>query len=336
MVAGHFPVTHSVLSSKALIEKLHIDYEIAEIVDCQLYARGSNDTYLVKTDIQPYVLRVYTHEWRSISEIHYELAAINHLASKGLSVAAPIANRKGSFIFSVNAPEGERHAVLFQYASGREIVYSGDAADSYGAFEYGRAVALVHKNSADFRSDQQRFSLDTAHLIDEPIANIRPLLKHRPNDMAKLENLAGYLKQWLEQNASYLESGFCHGDFHGGNAHIYENDITFFDFDCCGNGWRAYDSAVVRWSARLAKSEDRLWPEYLRGYNSVREMEDADLKAIEMFIAIRHIWLMGFHTGHSPLHGRGWMNDNYFDRQLGFLREWETEFIQAETSSNNS
>lgn len=332
MASGHFTVTHSVLSSEALIETLHVNYEIGDITDCQLFARGANDTYMIETTVRPYMLRIYTHEWRSISEIHYELDAINHLASKGQLVSAPIVNRQGSFVFSVNAPEGERHAVLFQYASGRDLNYRVDASDNQDAFKYGQSVALVHKNSADFKSNQKRFKLDAVHLIDEPIANIRSLLKHRPNDMSQLEDQVGRLKKWLEQNSPYLESGFCHGDFHGGNGHINENGITFFDFDCCGNGWRAYDSAVVRWRARLTGSEDRLWPEYLRGYNSVRAMADEDLTATEMFVAIRHIWLMGFHARHTSRHGRGLMNAQYFDRQIGFLREWDTGFMQAEMS----
>jgi thiamine kinase-like enzyme len=40
-----------------------------------------------------------------------------------------------------------------------------------------------------------------------------------------------------------LEIGFCHGDFHGGNACQKDGSFTFYDFDCCGWGYRAYDLA---------------------------------------------------------------------------------------------
>ena len=80
---------------------------------------------------------------------------------------------------------------------------------------------------------------------------------------------------------SYLEripspkQGFCHGDFHAANAHLTEgNTVTFFDFDCCGFGYRAYDIAIFKWDSRLMgkEKETERWEAFLRGYMGLRDL----------------------------------------------------------------
>ena len=325
--------THSVLSPQALTKYVLSGYDIAPVSGCHIYARGVNDTYWVETTDKRYMLRIYVLGWRTESEIQYELDAISHLASKGLAVAEAVPDRCGKFIQLLGAPEGERYAVLFQFAWGKEM--DDEATEAEDSFAYGKTVALIHEHSTDFKSDHKRFNLDAMHLIDEPMARIKPFLNYRPSDLAELESLASYLKEWLDQNGPHLEKGFCHGDFHGGNGHMNQSEITFFDFDCCGHGWRAYDAAVFRWNARLRKKEDRKWPEFIRGYRSVRQFSDVETNATGIFIAIRHIWLMGLHTELAPSHGRGWMNDQYFTRQREFLKAWKAEFMQAHGKFNS-
>ena len=52
-----FPVTHSVLSTAALMTDVLPDYDIGDPVECTFLGRGLNDTYLVKTTGDRYILR---------------------------------------------------------------------------------------------------------------------------------------------------------------------------------------------------------------------------------------------------------------------------------------
>ena len=90
------------------------------------------------------------------------------------------------------------------------------------------------------------------------IINIRPFLTHRPEDLRFIEIFKEELLDvLLNIPRDELDYGFCHGDFHGLNAHKNNKGITFFDFDCCGFGWRAYDIAVFRWGpASRIKSQN--------------------------------------------------------------------------------
>lgn len=152
---------------------------------------------------------------------------------------------------------------------------------------------------------------------------ILPLLADRPEDQAYLLRVVDSLKEQVANlPVSELEWGTCHGDFHGGNAHVTEDEqVTFFDFDCCGPGWRAYDIAVFRWSRVHQLQDEKLWEAFLAGYMQLRTLQPVDVAAVPVFAAIRQIWLQGLHTANAPDWGYSFLDDSYFDEVMNILRE---------------
>jgi Ser/Thr protein kinase RdoA (MazF antagonist) len=321
---NYFPVTHSTLSIKALMADVLPYYDIGTPLECRFLDPGLNDTYLVKTKTEKYILRVYRRGWRSHSEILYELDVLLHLKRQSVSVSAPVPRKDGKLLHIVSAPEGPRTIVLFTYAPGQEPIYEADKENE--SYQYGRSVAQIHSETDKFQSQHQRFHLDLEYLLDAPLKSIQPLLLHRPGDWEYLLSLSERLRQHVVNfPLNDLEGGFCHGDFHGGNVHVEQDGtLTFFDFDSYGYGWRAYDIAVFRWAARGSGKEKERWPHFLRGYREVRPISEADIQATPYFVAIRQIWLLGLHAGNGQDWGFGWMDDQYFDEEIKFLREWET------------
>ena len=333
MSAQHdiLPVTHSILATTALMAELVATHDIAPPVKCVLLNRGLNDTYLVQTDDARYVLRVYRKQWRSLDDILYEVDLLTHLQHKGAPVSSPIAGRDGRFTRIVRAPEGERYAALFTFAPGAPP--SWPPAEGYARL-YGQSVAEIHNGLDDFSSAHARFPLDLEYLIDRPLRSILPFLEDRPDDAHYLQDLAARLKERVTLLGGALERGACHGDFHGGNCHVADDQhLTFFDFDCCGPGWRVFDLATFRWSVKLNGADDALWTAFLEGYTSRRRIHDADREAVPLFVPMRHIWLLGLHTSNGDDWGYGWLDHNYFDRGLEYLREWEAEY-SANTQPN--
>lgn len=322
-----FPVTHSIPSASALREVIAAEYQLAAPIECLFFLMGVNDTYLVKTTATSYVLRIYRRGWRSLPEIQYELDVLLFLQNAGIGVSAPIRRTDGSFIGTIQAPEGERFMVLFTYAPGREVTYESKDADA--AYVYGKLAAQLHTATETFQSLHHRAALDLEHLIETPLRSIEPMLAHRPEDWEFLQAVTERLRRKvMELAGSGLEQGFCHGDLHWGNARTQDdNTVTLFDFDCCGVGWRAYDLAVFRWAVRLRKLEAGQWAAFLRGYRETRTIPESDIQAIPYFVAVRHLWLMGLHTGNRQDFGLAWMNDTYFDEAIKFFREWEEEYL---------
>ena len=265
--------------------------------------------------------------WRSSLDIAYEIDVLNHLSSKEISIAKPIAKQDGQYITVLLAPEGERYAVLFTYAEGKEAPYEDDVETK--AFNYGKQAAKIHQATEDFSNSHSRFLLDMTDPFDAPLKKISSMLSHRQKDWNYLQQLADKIRHRLARIPSQaLEQGFCHGDFHGGNANFADDGtITFYDFDCGGWGWRAYDISVFRWSARLREKEMEYWQPFIRGYTAQKALNELDLQTVPLFIGIRHFFLLDIHIGGGKDWGFGWMNDRYFDKAIAFFKAWETEYL---------
>ena len=123
-----------------------------------------------------------------------------------------------------------------------------------------------------------------------------------------------------------LEWGYCHGDFHGGNARVAAGTLRVFDFDSGSPGWRAYDLAV----ARLYFAEESSWQAFRRGYEEVRPLPDAD--AIPWFLPTRQLWRMALFAAHWPLFTGGKdVDDGFLDQHLGILRERIEKYLPKVT-----
>ena len=324
-----FPVTASVLSPDALVREVLPGFAIGEVTDCKFFSGGFNHTYQVKTvDGRTYYLRAYRKQWRTIEDIRYELDVLNHLKHKGFPAAQPIPYNDGNYFCAIPAPEGLRYLALFTEAVGKEISYDQDPAQT--ARRYGQSVAQMHHALEDFSSPYSRFHLDMAHFIDQPLHHIEPLLSYRPEDWDYLRPFAGRLRQeLLKLPASKLEQGFCHGDLQGYHANVDSSGtLTFFDFDCGGYGYRAYDLAVFLWCCRLEDAVDLRWDAFLNAYRQSRRIGDLDVQAVGLFVCARYLWHIGVHTQNSPDWGIGFLNDVYFDTHLKRLRDAEKDYLK--------
>ncbi|WP_167527127.1 phosphotransferase [Paenibacillus cellulositrophicus] len=108
------------------------------------------------------------------------------------------------------------------------------------------------------------------HIIDRPLEIIRSFLSYRSDDLKYLEHLALVMRDKITKlPVHHLHKGTCHGDLHLMNVYIDNNKFTISDFDCCANGFLAYDLGSVRWDFAF---EDGLWKAFLKGYTEVREL----------------------------------------------------------------
>lgn len=323
-----FPTHKSIFTSEGLKKNILSEFDLSSDCKCVLFKPGLNDTYKVLDKDKTYYLRVYTNKWRSKNDILSELELINHLNKHKIKVAIPVKNNSDEYLMEINAPEGIRYAVLFKSANGKSIVNLNASISR----NYGKAVASIHKTS-DNMEKLERFELNMEYLLDTPLKNIRPFLKHREADFNFLQTTANTLKAKISEimSQSNLDYGICHGDFHYGNIFSDEHDeVSVFDFDCFGYGWRAYDISVFLWSCvpnNTLEQDDSdkrsmLWNAFLEGYSSIKFLSEGEIKAAYVFVAIRHIWLLGVHTNGVSAWGESWIHDKYFDEAITFIKKW--------------
>jgi Ser/Thr protein kinase RdoA (MazF antagonist) len=323
-----FPAIASILSPEALITDVLPGFGIGVVTDCKFYSGGFNHTYRINTGGgKTYYLRAYRLQWRTLDDIQYELDVLNHLKRKGFPAIQPVPYKDGRPYCTVLAPEGIRILALFTEAPGVEISYEHEP-DS-NAQRYGQAVASMHNALDDFQSPHARFHLDLAHFIDQPLHHIQPFLSHRPDDWDFVQQFTQNLRQRiLAMPAEMLEQGFCHGDLQGYHAKLSpDGTLTFFDFDCGGFGYRAYDLAVFLWCCRLEDAVGSRWEPFLYSYRADRTIHDRDVQAAPLFVCARYLWHMGVHTQNSPDWGIDFLNDEYFDRHLADLRRANEDYL---------
>ena len=323
-----FPAIYSTLSPDALASDILPGFGVDAVEDCRFYSGGFNDTYHVRAaDGSIYYLRAYRREWRTLADIQWELDLLRHLQQKDFPAARPVPYRDGQLFCAVPAPEGQRYVALFAEAPGVEVSYEQEPAET--AQRYGQAVAGMHNALDDFHSPHPRFHKDLAHFCERPLHTIEPFLSHRPEDWDFVRQFAETLRQRiLSMPAEGLEQGACHGDLQGYHAKVApDGTLTFFDFDCGGHGYRAYDLAVFLWCCRLEDAVAARWEPFLSSYRSTRAINDLDLHAVPLFVCARYLWHMGVHTRNSPDWGIGFLNDGYFDTHLKRLRQAEEDYL---------
>jgi len=135
-------------------------------------------------------------------------------------------------------------------------------------------------------------------------------------------------KEILALPADELEMGVCHGDLQGYHAKVGLNGtLSFYDFDCGGYGFQAYDLAVFLWCCRLEDAVETRWAAFLTSYQETRFLPKLDKMAVPLFVCCRYLWHMGVHTQNSPDWGISFLNDKYFDTHLKRLRAAEKDYL---------
>lgn len=314
-----FPTIYSTLAPWALVSLVLSQYNIPTIETCQLWHRGLSDIYLVETNQVPYILRVSHHHWRSQSEIEFELELLDFLRQQDLPVAFPLRTKEGQLSVAINAPEGERYAALFTYAPGK--IALGDLNPNQ-SHKLGETVARLHQVTADFHPRAYRQSLTLDYLLDDSYNTIAPFLQHRRPDLQELTATITRIKEQLQHFPQ--KSPFwviCWGDAHSGNAHFTpEGQVTLFDFDQCGYGWRAFEIAKF-WQVAIRTGLNRkVRDAFLGGYQTVAEITTEELSALQAFTQVAHVWMWGISLNAARIFNYSGLDDAYLTKRLEQLK----------------
>jgi Ser/Thr protein kinase RdoA (MazF antagonist) len=320
-------VVYSTLSARSIEDHVLTHYTLQAPLRCEFFHRDLNDTYRIWAGDRCFALRVYRTAWRSPTQVHAELSALAHLANRGVCVARSRPRADGEWIGALRAPEGMRPTVLFDWADGEQPQYSNPA----DAAHYGRLAAKLHNASSDFDATlmEGRPLIDADYLLEQPLARMRSVLKAHPEAESYFDGLRERLRVRLARvEFSGLDWGLCHGDLHCGNAVVAGDQLTVFDFDCCGVGFRAFDLATFRWAARLRGQEDHAWQPFIEAYREHRPLTETELAAIPTFMILRAVWLLGaIHAPTTAHEGTSFYTRKYFQQAMAFCGGLESELL---------
>lgn len=69
--------------------------------------------------------------------------------------------------------------------------------------------------------------------------------------------------------------------------HFQGDQVTLFDFDHCGYGWRAYDLAP------FYHAPDALQKAFFQGYETLRPLTQGERDCLPIFAKLRMLWDAG-------------------------------------------
>ena len=314
--------TYSQLSSQSVRGIVAAHYDLAKPVECKFYVLGLHDNYLIEVENRKYIFRIYRNDWRCQEEINFELDLLAFLGGKSSLVAFPLRTNAGELFVSIDSPEGKRAGALFHYADG--IAPGNDITLEQSAL-LGNAVANIHRATETFSVTYTRPVLDIPYLLDASINAVAPFLDEESHKY--LQKLQGKLHQRLPLLARNQELyGICIGDVNPTNFHInHKNQITLFDFDQCGYGYRAFDIGKYFSSIRSLKNKQEIEHAFLDGYQLVRQLSHEEIDAIPHYEIISIIWVMAIQVYNANRIGHKWLEKPVWDRRLAILKELDKD-----------
>jgi Ser/Thr protein kinase RdoA (MazF antagonist) len=322
-----FPVQYSTLSSSALQKYLAGSYGVP-VNKCKYLLRGVSDTYVVHTDNDKYIFKIYRDSHRSFNEIAGEVELLNLLKNKGAKVAWPVADRDGNYIQPFNAPEGIRHGVLFIFAPGKNIVQPGERELNTIGFE----MARIHNITSAIELQYPRGVYDIETTLIKPFKVIEPAFADFPEGYTYLKDIASrVINKMAGFDAAKFSYGYCHYDMLPKNFHFDEDgNITFFDFDFAGKGYLVNDLMtlyfnyfwLVYYQKMTAEHAQTDFNTFVAAYRRVRPLSGEELAAIPCLGIMFLIFFLQFQYENYDDMTNYYFNTRFLKERVDMIKKW--------------
>lgn len=317
-----FPVYDSRLSASHLGVFLAEKYQLGDTVHCRILKTGINHSYLLNDGNNKQVFRLYSYNWRTKCEIEEEIRLLLLLNENGVPVSYPIADATGNFIQEIMAPEGLRFGVLFSFAEGEKIRNFTD--DTH--FNIGVAMARFHQVTQDLTLERVTYNAET--LLLSPLQRAKTFFAPDSETMAFVESTTQTLAEKMEEiRLEKVTFGAVHLDIWYDNMHITpDGEVTFFDFDFCGNGWQVLDLAYF--NVQLFNTEpdaneyQRKLQRFLEGYETVTTISSEEKRLIPYLAVSLWFFYLGVQCQRFDDWGNLFISENYFKRFIELIQKW--------------
>jgi Ser/Thr protein kinase RdoA (MazF antagonist) len=269
-----------------------------------------------------YVLRIYTFDWRTKTEVSEELRLLMYLSQHSMPVSHPIADREGGYIQEINAPEGMRYAVLFSFADGKKIPKFGTAQ----SFQIGITMAKLHKLTEDFHLDRIVYNPQT--LVQDSLNKTQSFFSFTSDEMTFVKTLTDHIAGEFEKvNTAAIRNGAVHLDMWFDNMHFNgESELTIFDFDFCGNGWQCLDIGYFLcqlYATNADETEYRSKAEkFFEGYESITRISEEEKRILPLAGLSVFLFYLGVQCERFDTWSNIFLNEDHLKRFTGSLKRW--------------
>lgn len=330
---GHFPVSNSNLSATHLAQFIRDKYKTGDNTTCRILKAGINDTYLVVGESGKFVFRVYNYNWRTETEILEEIKLLTEFKNHDISVSYPVKDQSGNYLQEFSAPEGNRFGLMFSYAAGKKVLNFNTEIH----FKVGSLMARMHLVAEKIQLDRINYT-GQVMLVD----SLEKLNRFLPEYTAETEFMfstqSHLLGEFADVKTEQIRHGAVHMDLWFDNLNISDSgDVTFFDFDFCGNGWLCMDLAYyilqIHSTEKNETERDQKLAAFLNGYESVTALTVEEKRIIPMLGACSYFFFLGIQAERYDNWSNVFFNDLYLQRYISLLVKpyFEKQVIGAES-----
>jgi Ser/Thr protein kinase RdoA (MazF antagonist) len=317
-----FLAINSTLSPYGLGRLIQRKYGLSDKTECKIFRLAMNHLYIVHDGENKYVFRVYTHNWRTKLEIEEELRLLTLLKEAGRPVAFPIADQWNQFIQEIEASEGTRFGVLFSYAKGTKTAKFSHQT----SFLIGQALAKVHQSTESL--ELMRISYNAQNLLKNPVLRTKEFYSNNIAENKFLETLSAFLTPKIEHmDREKVRYGTVHLDVWFDNLHIDdEKEITFFDFDFCGNGYLCFDISYFLFqlfATHINEEEYQVKADsFIKGYETVTKISNEEKKFLPYACLAIMTYYISVQCDRFDYWTNIFLNEDHLKRMVGNLKRW--------------
>jgi Ser/Thr protein kinase RdoA (MazF antagonist) len=291
------------LPAREALREFPIDVDTLELVSV-----SENVCFRVtdRGDGAAYVLRLHRPWYHTLEELNAERMWIRALGEAGVNVPVPLTTRDGREYTTVPVPvtDERRNAGVARWTEGELLALLLHHNNDVSVFEnyfaqLGAIVAAMHNQASGWQVPAAftRHRLDTDGLMgDTPFWG--PFWEHPALSSAERQLMIGTrdeLRAALDRYGRPSTTfSLIHADMHPGNLLVHDDSLTVIDFDDAGFGWHQYDIAVALRHYMDEPYFGAIQAAFVRGYRAVREIADAALALVPMFMLIRGLASIGW------------------------------------------
>lgn len=261
--------------SEANINKILEEYQLGELIKFTGIKEGiENTNYLLKTINNNFIITIFEKRVDT-KHIPFYFEVMTNSHAKGIDCPVPIENKNGELVNKIK----NKKMAIFGFLEG----YSKKKWNKGDCFMVGQKLAQFHlANINNKLKAKNNFGLNFWNKIYFNCFN--KFNNVIPNSLETISHEINFVSSNWPKN---LPSGVIHADLFPDNVFFKEKKISgFLDFyfSCCD--FLSYDLAITinAWCFHKNKFMDDFFLSLLSGYQSVRKLEKAEVKNINILL----------------------------------------------------
>lgn len=294
-------------------------WDVPDSAELSLLTISENATFRVSDQGRglDLILRVHRPDYHSEAEILSELAWVDALRNDNVvATPRPVPAMDGTLLQTFHDGDTMRHAVAFEFMSGREPDVESNLVRWYGVLGEVNARLHAHSRAWSRPAGFNRKVWDFDHILGHKAywGDWREGLGLTEDGSVILERVHNILADWT---AAYGQTsdrfGLVHCDLRTANLLVEGDRLGVIDFDDCGLSWFGYDFASSVSFMEDQKNLPELMMAWLEGYRRITPLAAEDEVALPMFVMLRRMQLTAWIASHAETPTAQSMGADYTD-----------------------